>query len=427
MSTYKDYSNYTPPVPRLPEVTLTGSGKLYLTQEVMDQIDYLHKKVGGVEWCGILFYTKESGEIHNPEDFVLTARQIYPMNIGSEAYTEADIEGMDIIEMYEKIPNAENMKQGLIHTHHRMATFFSGTDMSELHDNAPLHNYYLSLIVNFDGKYTAKIAYVAEVTNRNILLFNNSEDQQQRVESETTKKVLVMMNLDIIKPVFQEVVPEYFQERWLFLDNEKSKKKATGFQSHYGSTYVGGGTKSFREFEDWEKNGSGKQSSLFNDEKKPAAQQQAEQKAKELAKMVGSGKIVNEQGKYISVGEKEMQDLIVDWLNAGLDVDTEMLPDSKFNNVHNAVMFYESFFEKNPQSLDYFLTSMQKMALVVFKDYSLKLIEKKGSNILTSWSDSFTIAADLANILDTLQQFAATIEEYKNDPRKQWDKYQKSY
>lgn len=41
-----------------------------------------------------------------------------------------------------------------------MATFFSGTDMSELHDNAPNHAYYLSLIVNYKDpeNWIAKVA-----------------------------------------------------------------------------------------------------------------------------------------------------------------------------------------------------------------------------------------------------------------------------
>lgn len=47
-----------------------------------------------------------------------------------------------------------------------MSCFFSGTDMSELHDNAPNHNYYLSLIVNYKedtaNSWCAKVAYVTE-------------------------------------------------------------------------------------------------------------------------------------------------------------------------------------------------------------------------------------------------------------------------
>lgn len=421
--------NYQKPItPRLKEVTLSGKGKLYLTNELMDQIHYLHKKVGGIEWCGVLFYKKLSGEINNPDNFALQAEQIYPMNIGSEAYTAAELEGVDTIEMYENCnPNYE-LKQGLIHTHHNMQAFFSGTDMSELHDNAPLHNYYLSLIVNFSGNYVARIAYVAEVQNKNTVTFNNSEDVEQVVEKETKEKVLVMMDLEIIKPVLQEVVPTYFQERY---DVLKAKKEASRpVYNTYSPSSTGG--RSYKDYEDWEKDGSAKQGTLFKEEKgiyrtvHPGSQ--AVQKAKEIQKVQkGPGKLVNEDGKYISVGEFEMRELIIDWLNTGLDVDMEMNPPGKFNSISDALNFFEGFYTTHQESYDQFLTSMQKSALVVFRDYSLGLVSKKGSHLLNGYIDTIPVAVDLYNILDTLQQFNAAIQEYKDDPRKQWEKYQKSY
>lgn len=413
--------SYTPPTQRIPEVSLTGKGKLILTQELQDQIDYLHKKVGSVEWCGILFYTKESGEIHNPENFVLKAQQIYPMNIGSEAYTEAEIEGLDIIDMYEKVPGAERMKQGLIHTHHRMATFFSGTDMSELHDNAPLHNYYLSLIVNFDGNYTAKIAYIATVSNKNTMIFNDSEDKERSVSSESERKVLVMMDLDIVKPVFQEVVPEYFQERYLQLEEEKKNKKSvySGFQGHYPSSYNTKGSGNYYGSKDDEETGYNRQGELFGrNEKKeesihPAVQ--AYQKAKKIqTKQKSTGKLVNESGKYISVDQQEFKELMIDWMNSGLDVDMEMDPSGKFSTLSQAISFFDGFYEKrSKEESDFFLDHMQKQAFIIFKDYSLKLVENRGKSLLESLTDS-QMGSDLYNIISTMEQYAAIVEEYKS-------------
>lgn len=430
--------------PKMQEVTLNGKGKLILTQGLMDQINYLHKKVGGIEWCGILFYKKISGEINKSEDFVLQAEHIYPMNIGSEAYTASDVEGMDIIDMYEKIPNAENLKQGLIHTHHNMSAFFSGVDMSELHDNAPLHNYYLSLIVNFSGNYVAKIAYVAEVENNTTMKmsWNNSKDEpeSQVTSTNTTKKVLVMMDLDIEKPAFQEVVPMYFQDRHSFLKDQRDARKA--LQTTSTSSVVGRG--SFKEFEDWEKIGSSKQGSLFNQgegniqrtihpasreaQQAKDASKSAYEKAQQLASnQKGSGKLVGPDGKYVSASEQEIKDLIIDWLNYGLDTDTEMNPSGKFVSFDAALNFYEAWFEKNPHDLDYFLTCMQKYALVIFKDYSLKLVQRKGTQLLSAYLDNNSIAVDLHNILDSILEFANKVESLKNDPVNQWKQYQKSY
>lgn len=394
---------------KMQEITLQGKGKLILTQGLIDQIDYLHKYVGPTEWCGILFYKKISGEINSSSDFVLQAEQIYPMNIGSETYTAAELEGIDTIDMYEKCnPNYE-LKQGLIHTHHRMATFFSGTDMSELHDNAPLHNYYLSLIVNFAGSYTAKIAYVADVVSKtkNVFTYQDSQEQVHSQESETEnkRKVLVMMDLEIIKPELQEVVPTYFQERHTHLQQKRTVNRP--YASNYGTGYgsYGSQTKSYGE------TGYSGQGSLFSKEEGKIERtvhpgSAAAQKAKDIQKVQkGSGKLVNAEGKYISIEPQEMKELVVEWLNTGLDVDSDMIPSTgKFNTINDGLLFFEAFYEKNPVGLDIFLRYMQKYAKAVFKEYSPKLIKNRGTSILSSWIDNISIASDLYNILEVIDQ-----------------------
>lgn len=406
--------------PKMQELTLHGKGKLILTQGLMDQIDYLHKHVGPTEWCGILFYKKISGEINSSENFVLQAEQIYPMNIGSETYTAAELEGIDTIDMYEKCnPNYE-LKQGLIHTHHRMSTFFSGTDMSELHDNSPLHNYYLSLIVNFDGKYTAKIAYVADVISktRNIFTYQDSKEEVHSQESdyETKKKVLVMMDLEIVKPELQEVVPTYFQERHTFLQQKREANRiySSQFTSSVQHGNYGSQGKSYGQA------GHSYQSSLFNKdegkiERTAHPGSTAAQKARELQKIQkGSGKLVNTEGKYISIEPHEMRELMIEWLNTGLDVNTEMIPSTgKFNTINDGLLFFEAFFEKNPAELDTFLRYMQKYANAVFNDYSTKLVKNRGTSILSAWIDNISIASDLYNILDVIDQNDVLEEEWK--------------
>lgn len=58
-------------------------------------------------------------------------------------------------------------------SHNNMSSFFSGTDMGELHSNSPNHVYYLSLIVNNKGSFVAKLAYVGkQLVNRKISMQN---------------------------------------------------------------------------------------------------------------------------------------------------------------------------------------------------------------------------------------------------------------
>jgi hypothetical protein len=114
---------------------------------------------------------------------------------------------------------------------------------------------------------------------------------------------------------------------------------------------------------------------------------------------------VSADGKYISVKPEEMRELIVEWLNTGLDVNSDMIPtNGKFNTINDGLLFFEAFFEKNPQELDMFLRYMQKYAKAVFDNYHPKLIRNRGTNILSGWIDNISIASDLYNILDAIDQ-----------------------
>jgi hypothetical protein len=129
--------------------------------EVLHQIQYLCKLISKVEWSGALFYTTE-GSIEKPETFKITLKTILPLDMGSAAYTEYNLDErfMDFIE--EDFEERCTWKLGHIHSHNSMAVFFSGTDMAELNDNAPAHNFYLSLIVNNAMDFMAKVAFIGE-------------------------------------------------------------------------------------------------------------------------------------------------------------------------------------------------------------------------------------------------------------------------
>lgn len=129
--------------------------------EVLHQIQYLCKNIPKVEWSGALFYTTE-GRIEKPETFKITLKTILPLDMGSTAYTEYNLDErfMDFIE--EDFEERCTWKLGHIHSHNTMGVFFSGTDMAELNDNAPAHNFYLSLIVNNYMDFLAKVAFIGE-------------------------------------------------------------------------------------------------------------------------------------------------------------------------------------------------------------------------------------------------------------------------
>lgn len=146
---------------QLSRVQLKSTIPVVMPIEVLHQIQYLCKLISKVEWSGALFYTTE-GSIEKPETFKITLKTILPLDMGSQAYTEYNLDErfMDFVE--EDFEERCAWKLGHIHSHNSMAVFFSGTDMAELNDNAPAHNFYLSLIVNNAMDFLAKVAFIGE-------------------------------------------------------------------------------------------------------------------------------------------------------------------------------------------------------------------------------------------------------------------------
>ena len=151
------------------------------------------------------------------------------MNIGTHSYTESQNHSADVIDMVDRIPAYMKNRYGLIHTHHTMDTFFSGTDVQELHDNAANYSYYLSLIVNFKEEYTAKIAKLVQVTGA---MFDIDEEDEESVKMEfPVEDILMTFDLDVIiegidKPVDEIVDDERIKEIRERQEREKKEKLA---------------------------------------------------------------------------------------------------------------------------------------------------------------------------------------------------------
>lgn len=79
----------------------------------------------------------------------------------------------------------KDYKRGHIHSHNTMSVFFSGTDNSELVDNAPNYNYYVSLIVNNRNDMMARVAFVTKVKSldKKTFVFKGNEGEDIVVEN----------------------------------------------------------------------------------------------------------------------------------------------------------------------------------------------------------------------------------------------------
>lgn len=132
----------------------TYNYKLIIPAEVERKIRFACQKVWNTEWSGTLFFTHE-GSFEN-DDLVIRCVDIYIMDIGTQSYTEFDM-NPDVISYMCENPELLDCQMGLIHSHNNMSTFFSGTDTATLKEEGRDRNNFVSLIVNNAGTYTAAI------------------------------------------------------------------------------------------------------------------------------------------------------------------------------------------------------------------------------------------------------------------------------
>lgn len=219
---------------RYPIVEMSEKGRLLISPEMVAQIQFLHASIGKTEWSGILVYDVVSGSPKDPKNFVLEAKRVFLMDIGSAAYTEYSPDE-DVIDLYDQMPEAMEMKTGHIHTHHDMTTFFSGTDMGELHDNVDKYNYYLSLIVNFSGNYTAKVVFLSDVTSSKRMSYKDESGTLKNFTIKESSKAMVSIDMEIrwtgLPDKFSERIPEL---RKKIVEAEKKRNKNGQHALPYG-------------------------------------------------------------------------------------------------------------------------------------------------------------------------------------------------
>jgi proteasome lid subunit RPN8/RPN11 len=220
-------------VRRYREIQLKQKAKLVISQELSAQIMYNHMSNPRIEWSGFLFYTVESGSLQDLDNLKLRAERMYLQDVGSAAYTSFEMTSEKIVDMACSVPDYEESRIGIIHTHHTMGCFFSGTDKDELQENASAHIYYLSLIVNNTGPWCAKIAVPAIRKNNTTILRRDEETGEQREFSETgltadseAEDVLYLIDCDI-----HYELETWYIENYNKIEEERTKYRTVGFQT----------------------------------------------------------------------------------------------------------------------------------------------------------------------------------------------------
>lgn len=128
---------------------------MVIPETVEAKIRYLQNKFPSTEWSGVLF-TTHTGSFE-AGDLVITCQDLYPMDLGNSTYTEFFMSEEVTAYIAEHSDELWDCDMGLIHSHHSMTTFFSGTDQATLRSEGNDTNCFVSLIVNNEGTYTAAI------------------------------------------------------------------------------------------------------------------------------------------------------------------------------------------------------------------------------------------------------------------------------
>lgn len=202
---------------------------LNISERLQNEIFRLCRVINLDEWSGTLFYKIIEGEF-GEDTCVLHAEHVYLQDIGTSTYTEYDYTP-DYFKYLMDNPELMDMKVAHIHSHNNMSVFFSATDNGELIDNAPKHNYYLSLIVNNKNDMTARVAFKVDLKEGNILEWKDSNGNIKTAPvSEEQKNVtggIYFYEVDIILPKSVR----FADERMAAINKAKPKRSYSRFSS----------------------------------------------------------------------------------------------------------------------------------------------------------------------------------------------------
>lgn len=173
--------------------------KMVVPSSVEEKIRLACASVPNLEWSGVLFYTyKGSFEKRN---LVVTCKDILVMDIGSSTYTEwaTDVEVISYMTEHDLL----ECQLGIVHSHNKMASFFSGTDTNTLLQEGTGRNNIVSLIVNNEGTYSAaitrKINSIATVKEQCKYQFFGEGELAYSEEYETKEQYVEYFMFNIVR------------------------------------------------------------------------------------------------------------------------------------------------------------------------------------------------------------------------------------
>ncbi len=112
-----------------------------------------------------MFFRILSGTVEQPETIVIEVIDFFLMDIGSTGFTNTHYSesGASLMEFQMENPHTmdDGIRMGYCHSHHSMRTFYSGEDVDDMVVNTADKDvdYYVTMIINNDGDFIARIAF----------------------------------------------------------------------------------------------------------------------------------------------------------------------------------------------------------------------------------------------------------------------------
>lgn len=228
--------------------------KLKISNTLESKIRHLCSVFPSNEWSGICFYRTTGSFIDKDSPIEVEAVDMVLMDIGNSTFTDYRLD--DSPEAACHLANNLDLFDcdlGVIHSHHNMKTFFSGTDKDTLEQLGSEFNHIFSLIVNNDRSYEAAI------TRKTVSKFTIVQDYEYRTfgdelithqiekEEERTRIEAFYFDIDYLNPYSEELnfrIEEIKKEKKQRAA-EEAKKRAESMKVNIGfrpnsSGYRGG-------------------------------------------------------------------------------------------------------------------------------------------------------------------------------------------
>jgi len=158
----------------------------------VEKINYLLRRFNNTEWSGPAWYRiVKSSDRGFPLE--VTLEHFTPIDLGSHTETEMDGEKLGEIlpATYKKHPKLLKCHLGLIHSHHTMGAFFSGTDEKALLEQAPEQGLFFSTVVaSAKDPFVTAVSYRDQFGLPNYIegdvksMFRNKSDKLWRQEAD---------------------------------------------------------------------------------------------------------------------------------------------------------------------------------------------------------------------------------------------------